>query len=189
MIKSMTRSTVTNRVDYRSMLAGNDAYSPGAFELISTTVLSSANSSISFTGIPNTYKHLQIRMVAKTTDLNTQAWLRINGVSSATYSQHYLDGNGSSVSSNGTANTDRIWFANTNTTYFAPCIIDILDYASTTKNKSIRAFSGYINADGVRLTSGMLVSTSAITSLTILNSQSNNFSVGSRFSLYGVKGS
>jgi hypothetical protein len=74
-----------------------------------------------------------------------------------------------------------------NTAIFGASIIDILDSYSTTKNKTMRAFSGanYALPD-IRLSSGLFLSTAAINSITIFANIGPNFLAGSRFSLYGV---
>jgi len=72
-------------------------------------------------------------------------------------------------------------------------IIDLHDYASTTKNKTVRSFTGYdFNslygvAGSVGLRSGLFISTNAVTSISITLAASN-FSTQTVFSLYGIKG-
>jgi hypothetical protein len=74
------------------------------------------------------------------------------------------------------------------TTYPNVGIIDIIDYASTTKNKTVRVLSGADNNTGTQgeidLNSGLWMSVSAVTSLTIFSGV--NFNAGSTFALYGV---
>jgi hypothetical protein len=69
--------------------------------------------------------------------------------------------------------------------------VDLLDAYSTTKNKTTRSLSGGIvqsSESGVALSSGLWRSTSAITSATLLSGTGSNLSIGSRFSIYGIKG-
>jgi hypothetical protein len=68
-------------------------------------------------------------------------------------------------------------------------IIDIQDYSSTSKNKTVRTFSGVdFNGSGsVNLYSSLWMSTSAISSLT-LTSNTGEFSTNTTFALYGIKG-
>jgi hypothetical protein len=70
---------------------------------------------------------------------------------------------------------------------FGATILDIHDYTSTTKNKTVRTFNGCdTNGAGtVELTSHLFISTSAITSLKIYGI---TFDTGSVISLYGIKG-
>ena len=72
---------------------------------------------------------------------------------------------------------------------YAASIIDILDYASTSKFKTTRVLDGYdANGSGeVIIGSGNWRSTSAITSIT-LGPSSGNMKLYSSFALYGIKG-
>lgn len=69
-------------------------------------------------------------------------------------------------------------------------IIDIVDYASTTKNKTIRTVTG-CDANGgasgsdVSLRSGLFPSTSAVTSITI---NCTAMGTGTVIALYGIRG-
>ena len=176
----------------------------GSFESIQTVTASGGQTSLVFTSIPSTYKHLQIRGIARNTynessDLNVRIYFNtLNSPSSTSYADHYLNGNGSSASA--TAATDGANFmvkssqgsdfdlANT----YAASIIDIHDYASTTKNKTVRYFAGYnfnsTSTDAsVSLGSALWQSTSAINQITILNAVVS-FKAGTTFALYGIKG-
>lgn len=166
----------------------------GAYELISTTVLGSSQSSVTFSSIVGTYKHIQIRIVAKGAfgssldNVNAQ----FNGDTAYNYYNHRLYGNGSSVASQG-ASTDRPVLGDiagsSDTSVFGAAVIDILDYASTSKNKTIRSLSGSAGSSNmVALRSNLWISTSAITQITMSNATLGGFLTGSRFSLYGIKG-
>lgn len=167
----------------------------GAYELISTTILGSDTNNIEFTSIAQTYKHLQIRATTRESSATIGANfnVRMNGITSSSYSHHRLSGNGSSVSSSNFANASNIImhelpYSGSTSGIFSSSIIDILDYASTAKNKTIRALTGATPADtGIKLVSGVLYSTSAITSVTLYTT-ATSFLTGSRFSLYGIKG-
>jgi hypothetical protein len=70
-------------------------------------------------------------------------------------------------------------------------IIDIHDYASTTKNKTVRSFFGHDRngAGSVYLYSGLWMNTGAITSLSLGQANfSGTFDTGTVASLYGIKG-
>jgi len=72
---------------------------------------------------------------------------------------------------------------------YAVSVIDILDYANTSKNKTIRALDG-MDANGsgqVILNSGLWINTAAITSVT-LQASASSFTTASHFALYGIKG-
>jgi hypothetical protein len=187
MPKSMKRSTITNNVWYKNMLVGNDAFSPGAYDLISTQVLGSSAASVTFSSIPQTYRHLQIRYVYQPVSGNATLQARFNSDASSVYNTHQLGGGGSSVFSAYSTGTEisQLGYANSLTGYEGFGVIDILDYANTSKNTTTRAFRGRI--DGVVLASGLWRNTAAVTSI-FLNTDSSTFNTNSRFSLYGIKG-
>jgi hypothetical protein len=68
-------------------------------------------------------------------------------------------------------------------------VLDILDFASNTKNKTMKSFGGHAitSANSVALFSGLWRNTDPITSLTIPLSGSTQLAAGSRFSLYGIR--
>jgi hypothetical protein len=67
-------------------------------------------------------------------------------------------------------------------------ILDILDYGSTTKNKTVRLLQGFPGSlKIIRLISGARYNTAAVTSVTF-TAQAGSFTTASRFSLYGIKG-
>lgn len=172
------------------VFAASGAGAAGAYELISSTVLGSATSTVEFTSIASTYKHLQIRFTARAnggTTAETMLWF--NG-DIANWSRHFLIGNGSTVTSSATANTDVMYPAKIISTanVFTGAVIDILDYASTSKYKTARSLAGFTNGSthDVSLRSGAWRSTSAVSSIGIYTAEL--FATGSRFSLYGIKG-
>ena len=169
-----------------------------AYDLLETQVLSSSASSVSFTGLDSytDYKHLQIRMVAIcAAGFTSSGYLELNGDSTASYSFHRLEGDGSSVSASGSSNANYILINkmlpdNDYPTSFGVGVFDVLDFSSSSKNTTIRASHGYHNAgnEQVYLSSGAYLNTAAITSLTIGGAGGNSMGAGSRFSLYGSKG-
>ena len=163
----------------------------GTYELISTTTLGTATSSVTFSSLgdySSTYKHLQLRTVAKSAQAGTgsggiSAFMEIN---TATLNAHYLYGDGSAVYSGTSASGFMVNLVRAGvTSAFSACVTDILDPYSTSKNKTIRTFGGY-NGE-LALTSGLWQSTSSTTSITI-KTTADNFAIGSRFSLYGIRG-
>jgi hypothetical protein len=179
--------------------AASGAGSTGStFELISTTILGSANT-ISFTSIPSGYKHLQIRAAARTAagQVPDQIGVRLNNDTTAgNHGWHYLNGNGSSVTSGAGVSNETvvrcqmITGASAVTNNFGVVVIDILDAFSTSKNKTIRSLGGYADssAGNIGLSSGFYLSTNAVTRVDLIGLFSANFIANSRFSLYGIKG-
>jgi hypothetical protein len=79
---------------------------------------------------------------------------------------------------------------NSDTNNFGAHVIDILDPFETSKNTTIRNFSGLLvpgNITAVYLTSGAFLNTAAITSITFTDRLGASYSAKSRFSLYGIK--
>lgn len=164
------------------------------FQLISTQILGTTAASVTFSSIPSTFRHLQIRMTTRgdfgalTTALN----VRFNGDTAANYDHHWLRGTGSAATSNSGTSETGIWLGYTpagteSASIFAPTIIDVLDYAQTTKNKTLRALyglSGTSSSTYVNLDSGFWNNTAAVNSTTIYPTN-GNFVTGSRFALYG----
>jgi hypothetical protein len=175
---------------YRT-LAGAEA---GAYESIATvTVGSGGSSQITFTSIPSTYQHLQIRAFARSAGSNNGENTKIyvnNSSASTNYAWHVLRGNGSGVTAAGGGGNyivANVGTANA-TSVFSGMIIDFLDYADTNKNKTIRNLYGFdSNGEGiVGIDSVLVPTTSAISQIDIF--MDFNFTQYSSFALYGIKG-
>jgi hypothetical protein len=166
---------------------------PTSFDSIATTTVGAGGSStVTFSSIPSTYTHLQIRMLLQTTTTGTGGNIvRISFNGNSMTKTHYLYADGSGVSSGvGTAGDLCNIPKSGNTSIFAGCIVDILDYTDTNKNKTIRSLGGYdANGSGeLTMYSNLYATnTNAITSITLTPS-ANNFSQYSSFALYGIKG-
>jgi len=168
-----------------------------SYESIATvTVGAGGSSSITFSSIPSTYKHLQIRYISRGTVAATtqEFYLRYNGSSANYNGGHYLYGEGSGTFAGKYAYTtvavlEQLAAASTTANVFNAGIIDVLDYANTSKYKTHRSLGGFdANGSGyVSLNSSLWMDTSAITSITMLPS-SSNFAQYSSFALYGIKG-
>lgn len=170
----------------------------GSFESIATVTLSSGASSITFSSIPQTYKHLQIRCISRdsrpATALNN--WhLQLNSDSGTNYSVQSLFTDSSTVTAAADPNLSKTDYfiqpsANATPNVFQASIWDILDYSSTSKYKTIRVLGGYDNNGSGRINfSGAgWRSFDGVTSLTFTNSSNSNFNGYSSYALYGIKG-
>jgi hypothetical protein len=173
----------------------------GSFESIATVTAAGGEASLTFSSIPATYASLQIRGIFRDeyTDnpYSSELQVRFNSDTGANYVSHWLQGDGSTVSApnNTGANFIKIISAGVadavGANIYGASIIDIHDYASTTKNKVTRARAGAnTNTTSTEfkstLNSGLWLNTSAITSIGLL--APNNFKAGSTFALYGIKG-
>jgi hypothetical protein len=167
------------------------------YELIESSILTSTAASISFSGLAayaDTYKHLQLRLMARSNGPfgEDAVRVRLNGDSAANYSFHQLYGQGSSVISSAAINqtaADVFFIAASGAAAnaFGGGVADLLDAFSTTKNKTLRGLSGY-SSNIVLLRSSAWRNTASTTSLTLTPFDGSTFNVGSRFSLYGIKG-
>jgi hypothetical protein len=153
------------------------------------TVGSGGASSITFSSIPSTYTHLQIRGIARDASGNNNGYIQFNGDTGSNYSYHYLVGGGSSASAGGAASATNslVMQYNNGSNMFGATILDILDYANTNKNKTVRSLNGWDqNGSGsIFMWSGLWMNTSAISSITL--TEAGNFAQYSSFALYGVK--
>ena len=175
-----------------------------AYESIATvTVGSGGSSTISFTAIPTTYSHLQLRGSIQTnrgTYGRDEVKFQVGNGSvdtSANYSFHYIAGDGSSAYAGNGTSTSYGWIdgvGDSTSGVFGAVVLDILDYANTNKYKTMRVLSGsdyngVISGlgDVIYLGSASWRSTSAITAITFLPVDGTAFTQYSTFALYGVK--
>jgi hypothetical protein len=197
-----SNSGLLTRREYTSFLAGNDQFVPnyavGAYDSIATTTLGTATASVTFSSIPATYTHLQIRFLARTNraDVNDNVTIYYNSdTSQNNYTYHDFGGDGSGIFQYGTgAPTVNQMHSGTGATAaannFGVGITDVLDYTNANKNKVLRNLGGVDNngSGRVAMTSGMWLNTNAITSITLTPSVGTTFTQYSSFALYGIKG-
>jgi hypothetical protein len=173
---------------------------PTDYESIQTiTVGSGGQASVTFSSIPSTYTHLQIRAIGRSTNSGSRIRIRFNSDTSTQSSYHYLFGSGTAAGAGGGANQATsgavdiglIPVATATANLFGATIADILDYTNTNKYKTVRSLQGLdTNNTGtenlIMLTSSAWLSTSAITSIELIP---NTFSFAeySSFALYGIK--
>jgi hypothetical protein len=184
-------------------LIGSLAGRATAFELLESTTLTSAQASVEFTNLTtkyaSTYQHLQLRILARTTasgSANSGLWLRMNGDTGANYAWHRLLGQNGAVISQASANDTWILIGLTPqvssaANAFAASVCDILDPFEANKNRTVRSLGGETATSPAQmfLTSGFRNNTAAVTSLTVSGNASENMAIGTRISLYGIRGS
>lgn len=195
-ISSLSTSSMVSGVKRRKIW-DQSATTDGFFQIASTTAGAGGTSTITFSSIPTTYTHLQLRISCRSTTAAGLSWsrLRMNSDSTnANYKGHQLYGEGSSATSTNFGSESGIaaflTVGSTGTAnVFNAAIIDILDYSNTNKYKTIKVLQGNdTNGAGyIIFHSGVWMSTSSINSLTLLDVNSGNYAQGSIFSLYGVK--
>ncbi len=189
--------------------SGASAAAATSYESIATTTVGAGGaSSVTFSSIPSTFTHLQVRALGRTDrpTYNVGSYsVTFNGDTGSNYSRHYMRGipasPGASVDAGGGASQTFIdlgQFAGSTASsgIFGMGITDILDYANTNKNKTVRHI-GAVDTNGaasgvagfVQVSSGAWLNTSAITSLTFTPIEgASNFTQYTSFALYGIKG-
>ena len=172
---------------------------PGSYDSIATFNLTSSTTTVTFSSIPQTYKHLQIRGIARSTRAVTLegAWAYFNNdTSTTTYAVHGLAGDGASASAyaiptpnSGGLQCGLIPAASATSSIFGGFVMDVLDYTSTNKNKVTRSLTGAdLNGSGtIRLISGLWLNTAAITTIKFDTQGGGDFPQYSSFALYGIK--
>jgi hypothetical protein len=184
----------------RSLLAGNAAFIPTSFESIAIATGTGSSPTITFSSIPQNYKHLQLRVLVRSTEAGagkSNLIIKLNNDSTtANYRTHELNGNGVSISATSTTGSSGLRFNDTLSRGGQPAnvmaiqIIDIQNYKSAT-NRTVRMFSGMDANDSsgiLGLYSGLYLSTTAITQIDY-TCPDGNLSTTSKFALYGIKGS
>jgi hypothetical protein len=174
---------------------GGAAGGGSSYESIAT-VTGSGQTTLTFSSIPATYASLQIRYAIKpTTGTGEALRLQLNGDTGSNYSRHNLTGQGTTANAGGGASGTFTWAGDNGagtqaSGYPYVGIIDIHDYASTSKYKTVRTFvATEANGTGaVGFTSGVWLNTAATTSVTLFFPSGDSLATGSVVSLYGIKG-
>lgn len=177
-------------------LSSGVAASTNSYESIATTTVGSGGiATVSFTSIPATYTHLQIRGITRNESVTDETRIRFNSDTGSNYAYHRLRGTGSAASATAASTVSYIElpfasYSGTTASVYGAVVIDILDYANTNKYKTIRQLGGTdLNGSGtLEFISGLWQNTNAITSISIFPS-SGDINEYSQFALYGIKGS
>ncbi len=167
-----------------------------SYESIATvTVGAGGATSVTFNSIPQTYTHLQLRTIAKQTTATSiiTSNLYFNNDTAQNYARHDLYGGGATVGTSAviaSSNTQQIVYYAGSGSEFGGAIIDILDYTNTNKNTTVRSIGGVDNNGSgfATFTSGVWLSTAAITRLDITFNSTSTAAQYSHFALYGIKG-
>lgn len=163
---------------------------PATYEKIFSNTLTTAATDLTFSNIPNTYTDLILVINSAVATLNNSSYIQFNGNSTGNkYSVTIFSTNGSTITAtrytsfnspyiewNGIPSTTANETAN---------IVHIMNYANTNVYKTFlcRSNNGTYGVDGI---AGTWRDTSAIDSIKIIQ-PTYNFSVGSSFTLYGIK--
>jgi trimeric autotransporter adhesin len=183
-------ATNANGTSTASAASNSLTTSSTSFDSIATFTPTSGTS-VTFSSIPQTYKSLQVRMNCLVSSAASFTFT-LNGNTGANYHWHTIaqdtntqvaDGTSSAATSMRLLGTAKA----VQSGYPLGAVIDIIDYASTTKNTTTKSFCEAVNNTGpaLEIYSGLFRNTSAITSLTI--NTSTGFATGTSIALYGVK--
>jgi hypothetical protein len=156
------------------------------YELIGSTTLGTATGQVSFSSIPSTYRDLIVVVFAEGATSGTLN-LRFNANATVdAYIRIRLSGDGTSVTSAATNNTNWLCTNAADLDNLAHSMIHIFEANQTDRHKFVLINTGRAAA-GVDAMSGRWANTSAITSVDLYNNLgSSNFVVGSSFYLYGI---
>jgi len=167
--------------------------STNSYESIATVSVGSGGSStITFSSIPSTYTHLQLRAAHKSSN---PVWATIvlnSDSTTSNYASHRFEATDNTVIAESftSGQTNKIF---TTYPFTGSSVVDFLDYKNTNKYKTIRGLNGWVG-DGVGGSNGevnymstLWMNTSAITSISITLS-GQTFQQYSHFALYGIKG-
>lgn len=165
------------------MAAGN------TYEAIATNTLGSAAASVTFSSIPSTYTDLVLVYAPLASSNTTTHTMTINSDSSSNYSLTQLRGDGSSAASSRQSNQSSfVMYPQDydNTSIPSVIIVNIQNYTNTTTYKTLlwRAGMSAVGQGTSALVGLWRKTPEAVTSLTLTSS--NNFAIGSTFSLYGI---
>ena len=193
-VSKFSTNSLKTPLKYSSFLAGNAAVVGTSYESIATTTVGGGGvTEITFSSIPSTYAHLQIRAILRQAN-GESGQMQFNGDTATNYATHSLSGDGATATgaistTRTTIPIERLGGLATVANTFTGCIIDILDYKNTTKYKTVRMLSGHDeNGSGyVNLESGLWQSTSAITSIRFFTG-GNVYGQYTQYALYGIKG-
>lgn len=162
------------------------------YDCIATTTLGSAAASVTFSSISGSYTDL-VLVFAGTSGAVDSLFGRLNSDTGSNYSATELRGDGSAAASSRFSNVSYLYLGynvSMDATNQANAIIHIMNYSNTTTYKTIISrFNRAAGASypGTAAYANLWRSTSAITSIDLIDYGGSNFSVGSTFTLYGIK--
>ena len=175
-----------------SQISGHLWEPAGAYESIATVAGTGSASTLSLSSIPSTYQHLQIRGTVLTAAGGGGLSVNFNSDGGSNYASHRVAGNGTSANAGVQTSLTYLQYFGfgqaTSTTNPTTFVMDILDYASTSKYKTVKILLGQdANGSGeVGLYSGLWMSTSALNLIDFNCGQ--NYTTTTSFALYGIRG-
>ena len=198
-IRKFSTASISAGTNKSTKLWDQETFQSGMFT-IATAVAGANGDYFDFNNIPQNFTHLQLRVTGAGSynpggSGYIETWLGLNNTGTyptAGYTHRvWGDGSGSATSA-ATSQTSLLatpWlpygFADE---YVGSYIVDILDYTSTSKFKTIRCQGGYdANGSGlIGFISGYSNITAAVTQIRVAHN-AGGFKAGGRCALYGIK--
>jgi hypothetical protein len=181
--------------------SGGTAAAAGALTLISSQVLAATAASITFSGIPTTYNHLQLEcLAAGSASASSYFTVQFNGDTGLNYNfGGWFNGFGVVAGNGGGKNQSSINVHGTDsltdlpgtsiTDYAAYYLMKLPCYANTTFYKAGTFECGFPydwDNTGVQIVAGWAWASTAAINEIVLAPGANSFAVGSAFYLYGI---
>jgi hypothetical protein len=159
---------------------------PTTYEPIATQILGATAATVTFSSIPQTYTDLILIANPKIESGAINLQCRFNSDTGSNYSFTNLSGDGSQVVSQRYSNVtvaELGAYGYIDTTFGCTTMTHFMNYSNTSMNKPIISRGSNAN-NGMSLVVNLWRNTAAITSITFIT---GTFSVGSTFTLYGIK--
>lgn len=155
------------------------------YEPIGTSTLSTTVGNVTFTSIPATYTDLIVVVSGGLDTLTNISCITLNGDNGGNYSYTALRGAGNAASSDRASNSVYSYGANFTTTH-SVYTWHIMNYANTNVFKTILHRGSQTTTEIAAVVSTWR-NTNAVTSVRVDSGGARLFSVGSTFTLYGIK--
>ena len=159
---------------------------PVTYIPLATQTLGSAAASVTFSSIPGTYTDLVLVIAGIfSTAGSTSVVLQLNSDTGTNYSNTFIYGNGTSVTSGRGSNQTNMQLGYMSGSAQTNTIINLMNYSNTTTFKTALG-RGNSMPDFTIARVALWRNTAAVTSIKVLPDSALNFDTGSTFSLYGI---
>ena len=159
------------------------------YTALATITLTSTDTEVVFSSIPNTYRDLiVVCQWGLTGSGDTIAGFRLNGATSG-YTNVTMFGDTSPSPGSDTRTSDNlsfVWRIGNDGTTKATTIIQIMDYSATDKHKTSLTRNSNLTNSFVSATAGRWASNDAVNTVALRPWNGGNIASGSTFSLYGI---
>lgn len=169
-----------------------------SYTLIAENRLTSDTATVTFSSIPNSYAHLELwaSMRGNNASPFQDYYMQFNGDTSNTYrrGEYWIRGSQTAPSGYGVNSSLPSVYGGqglgdqAGANYFAATLLQINDYASSTKFKTVDSLTGNQNtSDGFAIWyDGVWENTAAINSISLINTGGSVFRANTYFTLFGV---